>query len=41
MMNKLAMMISIEIILENKNNFFSKIHCEIKVHTNLYAHYTG
>ncbi len=33
MMNKLAMMNSCEIILENKNKNFAKIHCEIQVRT--------
>ncbi len=34
MMNKLAMIISFEIILEKiKINFFDKNHCEIQVHT--------
>ncbi len=33
MMNKLAMINSCEIILENKINFLVKIHCEIQVHT--------
>jgi hypothetical protein len=30
-MNELAMIISFEIILENKNNFLAKNHCEIQV----------
>ncbi len=33
MMNKLAMINSCEIILEMKNNFFAKNHCEIQVRT--------
>ncbi len=33
MMNKLAMNNSCEIILENKDNFFVKYHCEIQVPT--------
>ncbi len=33
MTNKLAMTNSCEIILENKNNFFAKNHCEIQERT--------
>ncbi len=41
MMNKLAMINSFEIILENKNNFFAKNLCETQVLTILvYTHYT-
>jgi hypothetical protein len=32
-MNKLVMINSCEIILEKKNYFFAKNHCEIQVHT--------
>ncbi len=36
MMNKLAIINSCKIILENKNNFFfAKNHCEIQVRTTL------
>ena len=33
MLNKLAMINSCEIILENKNNISAKNHCEIQVRT--------
>jgi hypothetical protein len=33
MMNKYAMINSCEIILETQTKFFSKNHCEIKVHS--------
>jgi len=33
MMNKLAMIISCELFLKHRNNFFAKNHCEIQVRT--------
>jgi hypothetical protein len=39
-MNKLAMVISFEIILKNKNNFLPKIIVKFRCALYLYVHYT-